>query len=160
MRALMLYGETKHYQSLACANMRTDLSWERSAKLYYEIYEQIKGMTMADIERNDELLRREPERGQFSSHVHGIESLSTELGEFGKIAEFQIPDRYNMNTLVLLPINVQTSFIYWEITDEHIRNLYTGPYEYFVIKAVEKQDEHERDLYQLQSPRQPRALLL
>lgn len=31
--------------------------------------------------------------------------------------ENQIPHGYNVNTIVIMPVNIDTSFIYWEVTD-------------------------------------------
>lgn len=101
-----------------------------------------------EIEKNEELLRKESLKieDNFSSHTHSIETLTSELGDYGRANQFEIPKRYFINTLVLLPVNVQTSFIYWEINEDYIKNIYDGPYEYFVVRAIEKQEGGEKDL--------------
>lgn len=101
-----------------------------------------------EIEKDEELLRNESLKieDNFSSHTHSIETLTAELGEFGRAGDFPIPQRYNVNTLVLLPVNVRTNFIYWEISEDYIKNIYNGPYEGFVLKAIEKQEGGEKDL--------------
>ena len=52
----------------------------------------------------------------FSSNTHNTELLAKEgLGVPGGL-EYEIPHRYNMDMLVFLPVNLETSFVYWEVT--------------------------------------------
>lgn len=100
-----------------------------------------------EINRDDELLRKESlKEDNFSSHVHAVDTLMNELGDFARMNEFEIPTQYNINTLVFLPVNVQTSFVYWEINEDFVKQQYPEKFEYFVIKAVERNGNAERDL--------------
>lgn len=92
-----------------------------------------------DLEKDNELLRKESLKGgSVSSHTHSVETLVEEVKEYGRASEFIIPERYYTNKLVILPVNVSTNFIYWEITEEYIRSKYSDKYEYFMLKVMEE----------------------
>jgi len=52
----------------------------------------------------------------FSSSSHVIDTL-VEEGE-PVVQEYEIPDRYNKDTLRILMVNTQKYFVYWEVSDE------------------------------------------
>ncbi len=49
----------------------------------------------------------------------------------------EIPRRYNIDTLVVMPVNADTSFIYWEVTDELIEQRCGGPNAELVVRVFE-----------------------
>lgn len=63
----------------------------------------------------------------------GIEALNTDY-----LSHYSIPERYYINTLVLLPINPSTLFLYWEVCDDFILSKYSGEYDGFMIKIMEE----------------------
>lgn len=58
---------------------------------------------------------------QFSSHVHCGELFGGEDKKIKGDERFFVPEKYGRDTLVLLPVNVQTQFVYWEITDNLLK---------------------------------------
>ena len=46
-----------------------------------------------------------------------VKEKKHELPAAVKQTEHQVPPGYNVNTIVIMPVNSNTSFIYWEITD-------------------------------------------
>lgn len=100
-----------------------------------------------DFEKDNELLRKESlKEDSFSSHTHGVGTMAEEMKDYGRISEFQIPERYYNNKLVILPVNVSTNFIYWEITTDHIKSHYDGEYDYFMIRVIEQKEEGEKEI--------------
>ena len=56
------------------------------------------------------------EEHSFSSSSHVIETLVSE-GE-PLVAEYEIPSRYNKDTLRMLFVNTEKYFVYWEVSDK------------------------------------------
>lgn len=52
----------------------------------------------------------------FSSNIHNVELLSDEVHGMPTGHEYEIPHRYFMDMLVLMPVNLDTVFLYWEVT--------------------------------------------
>lgn len=78
----------------------------------------------------------------FSSSTHITQVLSDEIRPFPVTAEYFIPDRYFEDTLTLMPVNLDTVFVYWEITPE----LYSKyPYEsnHLKTKIIALEEEKE-----------------
>ena len=60
----------------------------------------------------------------------------------------EMPGGYDINTIMIMPVNVDTSFIYWEITDglleSKLRELNRGPVD-LMIKVFEP--DHGKEIY-------------
>ncbi len=82
----------------------------------------------------------------FSSHDHAVSALAIETKEYQDRGEYQIPSQYHINTLVILPVNVNTSFVYWEVNEPFIKSVFTGEYDHFVIKMYEKAGANDNEM--------------
>ncbi|MEO5358739.1 MAG: DUF4912 domain-containing protein [Nitrospirae bacterium YQR-1] len=49
---------------------------------------------------------------------HGIGFFVSDSIKYPIVEQYEIPSRYNIDTLVLLPVNEQSIFLYWELTDK------------------------------------------
>jgi len=83
----------------------------------------------------------------FSSSSHVIDTLVEE----GKpaVQEYEIPDRYNKDTLRILMVNTQKYFVYWEVSDETLakNNIDLGKDKlYFKVY-----DSNNQELYSFES---------
>lgn len=52
----------------------------------------------------------------FSSNTHNMQLLSDEVHGMPMGHEYEIPQRYNLDMLVFMPVNLETVFLYWEVT--------------------------------------------
>ncbi len=75
----------------------------------------------------------------FSSNTHPTLLFGEEAKEFALEDEFKIPSKYEVGYLRLLPVNVNTVFTYWEITDSLIANV-TDNFESFVLKLLDESE--------------------
>ena len=67
-------------------------------------------------EKDQQYLSEESLKSEsFSSNTHNTELFAEERRVPAGI-EYEVPDRYGIDTLVFLPVNLETSFVYWEIT--------------------------------------------
>ncbi len=83
----------------------------------------------------------------FSSSSHVIDTL-VEEGE-PVVQEYEIPDRYNKDTLRILMVNTQKYFVYWEVNDETLskNNIDLGKDKlYFKVY-----DSNNQELYSFES---------
>lgn len=83
----------------------------------------------------------------FSSSSHVIDTL-VEEGE-PVVQEYEIPDRYNKDTLRILMVNTQKYFVYWEVSDETLakNNIDLGKDKlYFKVY-----DSNNQELYSFES---------
>lgn len=62
----------------------------------------------------------------FSSNTHNTELMAGEVRGVPGGLEYEIPDRYGIDTLVFLPVNLETSFVYWEITPKLLEQYHIG----------------------------------
>lgn len=68
-------------------------------------------------EKDKELLADLSLKGDgFSSFVHAQELITQEVSKFHLEDDFVIPHRYYIDTIRVLPVNLEIVFIYWEIT--------------------------------------------
>ncbi len=56
------------------------------------------------------------EESSFSSNTHGIDTITKDLNT-GSIKDYIIPDRYNTLQLVLLPVNKNKYYFYWDFPE-------------------------------------------
>lgn len=80
----------------------------------------------------------------FSSNTHPTLLFGEEAKEFALEDEFKIPSKYEVGYLRLLPVNVNTVFTYWEITDSLIANV-TDNFESFVLKLL-NESENKKEI--------------
>lgn len=74
-----------------------------------------------------------------SSSLHTTaESIGVEALNADYLSHYSIPERYYINTLVLLPVNPDTLFLYWEVCDDFVFSKYSGEYDGFMVKIMEK----------------------
>lgn len=62
-----------------------------------------------------------------SNDLHAIESFALIRDSFPISAIPEIPETYNSDTIVAVPVNFEKLFIYWEITDRLIRRSLPKP---------------------------------
>jgi len=102
---------------------------------------------VVSLETSEEVLKRESlKEDNFSSHSHSMESFGREVSEFARATDFDIPERYYENRLVILPVNVRTEFIYWELNEDYVKSMYDGVISNYTIRLFEYQEGGEREL--------------
>ncbi len=100
-----------------------------------------------EVESSEEILNRESlKEDSFSSHEHAIDSFASEVSEYAKATDFDIPEKYGDNRVVILPVNVRTEFIYWELSDEYVRSIYDGEIQNYTIRVYEAGSETSKEL--------------
>lgn len=55
----------------------------------------------------------------FSSSTHAIDTLAKEVEP--QVQNFEIPTRYNKDTLRIILVNTQKYYIYWEVSDQTLK---------------------------------------
>lgn len=69
-----------------------------------------------------------------------VKEKKHKLSAPAEYTDHQIPVGYNLDTIVIMPVNIDTSFIYWEVTDRllkgNLRKLKTGS-ALLMIKVLE-----------------------
>lgn len=61
------------------------------------------------------------EENSFSSNSHGIDTITKDCNNHS-IKSYPIPNSYGENKLVLLPVNKNNFYIYWELTNELLKS--------------------------------------
>lgn len=69
--------------------------------------------------------------------------------EPAKKPEYPIPDRYNLDTVVLLPVNPKKEFVYWEVSDKTVESFtarlsISSPV--FLLKVFQSDGENTEEL--------------
>jgi len=82
------------------------------------------------------------EKDSFSSNVHGASVFAEEAKDYAG-ADYEIPDSYGIDTLKLMPVNVNTVYMYWEITDKLIQNYQFAT---FALRLLEIDGENEKEI--------------
>lgn len=68
-------------------------------------------------DNNQQTLSKESIKEEvFSSNTHNMQLLSDEVHGMPMGHEYEIPQRYNLDMLVFMPVNLETVFLYWEVT--------------------------------------------
>lgn len=78
----------------------------------------------------------------FSSNTHPTLLFAAETKEYSG-ADYDIPSSYGIDTLRLLPVNVNTVFVFWEITDKLLNG---ASYEAFALKLFELNESGEKEV--------------
>lgn len=85
----------------------------------------------------------------FSSNTHNTELLAQEGAGAPGGLEYEIPHRYNMDMLVFLPVNLETSFVYWEVTPALLEQYHVG-IDRLRSKVIAVEGEREAELSEFQ----------
>ena len=88
------------------------------------------------------LLEESTKEEGLSSSPHTTQVLCDEIRPFPPQTEFIIPDRYMADTLVLMPVNLETVFVYWEITP-NLFSKYPAMNHHLKTKIVSIEEEKE-----------------
>ncbi|KJR44007.1 hypothetical protein MCHI_000106 [Candidatus Magnetoovum chiemensis] len=81
---------------------------------------------------------------------HTIELFALEEKPYPISDTFDIPSNYNIDSLVIIPVNTNTLYIYWEITDrllEQISKELNHTYNSFVIKAFDLTNNEAKEIH-------------
>ena len=90
---------------------------------------------------NDQQITRESLKDKVhSSYTHSVDSFASELKEYKKEDDYTIPDRYFINNIVLLPVNFDTGFFYWEVTKDFIISKCDKEIQTFVVQIREENE--------------------
>ncbi|PLX69301.1 MAG: hypothetical protein C0602_07790 [Denitrovibrio sp.] len=66
-----------------------------------------------------------------------------------KKPEYPIPDRYNIDTVVLLPVNPKKEYVYWEVADKTVDSICTKHNigtPVFILKVFQSDNENKEEL--------------
>lgn len=85
----------------------------------------------------------------FSSNTHNVELLSGEVQGMLMGHEYEIPHRYDLDMLVLMPVNLETVFLYWEVTPLLLES-YHITLDRLKTKVYRFDDEREEEMNEFQ----------
>jgi hypothetical protein len=94
---------------------------------------------------SDESLKEEA----FSSNTHSVQLLTDEVQGVPTGLEYEIPHRYHIDMMVFLPVNLETSFVYWEVTPGLLESHHVG-LDRLRTKIFALDDEREEELVEFQ----------
>jgi hypothetical protein len=118
---------------------------EKNVEEAYKIEEELIKEENNNEIKKDILIAESLIEDNFSSKTHVLKEDSTEspMIENRYIKEdYPIPERYNINKIVLLPVDPSKHFIYWEIKDDVLKELKN---KYSKIKLVIKVYENRNE---------------
>jgi len=78
----------------------------------------------------------------FSSNTHPTLLFGEEAKDYSGM-DYKIPSSYGIDILRLLPVNVNTVFVYWEITDKLLNG---RTFETFALKLLEMRNGQENEV--------------
>ncbi|MCG6553453.1 MAG: DUF4912 domain-containing protein [Candidatus Magnetominusculus sp. LBB02] len=82
--------------------------------------------------------RQEEGKVKVSEDGHGIAYLLSDTLKYPIVGEYEIPVKYNTDTLVILPITDKKVYIYWELTEKLLMERTQNPAaSYFTVKIYE-----------------------
>ncbi len=96
-------------------------------------------------EKNKVPLQTKSDTDSFSSNTHPTLLFGEEAKGYVGDEEYKIPSAYGVDYLRLLPANVNTVFVYWEITDKLISGV-TTHFDTFALKLLEVDGNEEREV--------------
>ncbi|MBF0344055.1 MAG: DUF4912 domain-containing protein [Nitrospirae bacterium] len=88
---------------------------------------------------------------------HGIGFLLSDSSKYPITEEYEIPPKYDIDTIVALPVNEDKIFVYWELTENLLLDRLQNPAaSYFTIKvyeinAGEKKGNIEKEIWTTQA---------
>ncbi|MBF0320098.1 MAG: DUF4912 domain-containing protein [Nitrospirae bacterium] len=88
---------------------------------------------------------------------HGIAFLLSDTLKYPIVEEYEIPTKYDIDTIVLLPITEKNVYIYWELTEKLLMDKTQNPSaSYFTVKIYEillgeKKNYKEKEIYSVQT---------
>ncbi len=90
-------------------------------------------------------IKNTSEDESFSEETHVFEIIASKEG-YPVSDDYDIPGHYNIDTLIIMPVNMTTSFIYWEITEGLVKkkasSLNIKP-EHYIIRVFERENMKE-----------------
>ncbi len=118
---------------------------EKNIEEAYEIEEKLANELNNEEIKEDILIAESLKEDNFSSKTHLLKEDATESQpiENKYIKEdYPIPERYNVDKIVLLPVDPSKHFVYWELKDETLKDLKNKYSEItFAIKLYENNKE-------------------
>lgn len=86
------------------------------------------------------------EKGGVGEDGHGIAFLLSETAEYPIAGDYEIPARYNTDTIVILPVNEKKVYLYWELTEKLLIDKIQNPAAAsFIIRIYEIPDVLQTD---------------
>ncbi|MBF0316929.1 MAG: DUF4912 domain-containing protein [Nitrospirae bacterium] len=85
--------------------------------------------------------------------VHGITYLLSDMARYPINEEYEIPPKYDIDTIVALPVNENKIFVYWELTQRLLSDKLQDPAaSYFTVKVYEinaglKKGDNEKEIW-------------
>lgn len=73
-----------------------------------------------EIEIEQKLLQKSLEN---ITNAHSANQSELNFDKLDVVSNYQIPSRYFKNRFVILPIDPDNSFVYWEVTDEKLKEI-------------------------------------
>ncbi len=118
---------------------------EQNLEEAYKIEEElVKEMGSNEI-KEEILIAESLIEDNFSSRTHFLKEDTTEAPRIENKYikdEYPIPEKYNINKIVLLPVDPSKHFIYWEIQDETLEDLERKYKDIkFIVKLYENREE-------------------
>ncbi len=118
---------------------------EQNLEEAYKIEEEITEEMRNEEIKEDILIAESLKEDNFSSRTHVLKEDTTESPQIENKyikEQYPIPERYNINKVVLLPVDPSKHFIYWELKDETLKEFENKYSEIkFAIKLYENRDE-------------------
>ncbi|KJU83605.1 hypothetical protein MBAV_004201 [Candidatus Magnetobacterium bavaricum] len=87
--------------------------------------------------------------------VHGITYLISDMAKYPINEEYEVPPKYDIDTIVALPVNENKIFVYWELTQRLLSDKLQDPAaSYFTVKVYEinagqKKGDKEKEIWSL-----------
>ncbi|MBF0337309.1 MAG: DUF4912 domain-containing protein [Nitrospirae bacterium] len=85
--------------------------------------------------------------------VHGITYLISDMTRYPINEEYEIPPKYDIDTIVALPVNENKIFVYWELTQTLLSDKLQDPassnftVKIYEINAGQKKDDKEKEIW-------------
>ena len=97
----------------------------RSKMRKQQLLEAIKSyLSKEEIKKENKPVEMSLEEDNFSSHIHPIEEdLKKEVEVLIQEEEPILPEEYNLDRVVLLPVDPYKHFIYWELSEETFKTI-------------------------------------
>ena len=100
-----------------------------------------------------EALRKKVDEKEIVKDAHAIDFFASVGEAYPIVDEYEVPTSYNADTIVLMPVNAEKLYVYWEITDGLIKKkLKNGAPSEFTVKLFEvnlgkPKKKQEKEIY-------------
>ncbi len=127
----------------------------RSKMRKNQLLEAIKShLAKEEIIKENKPLEMSLEEDNFSSHIHPIEEdIKKEIEVIIPEEEPVLPDEYNIDRVVLLPVDPHKHFVYWELSEETFKTVKDKQAEIY-LKLFEEGKEVLKQKIDLKSGKQ------